>query len=99
MKIGYHLIDSPFKYYTKCLNDNLDYKPPNHKSIAIFGTLVGATSKTLWEIKLTIPINNGGTGPAQFDYTLYVASVFDDIITHNKTCTFTIDQFCATYQN
>ncbi len=33
MKIGYHLIDSPFKYHISYLDNNLDYKPPDHHSL------------------------------------------------------------------
>ena len=46
MKIGYHLIESPFKYHVSYLNNNLDYKPPDHKLVTLFGTLAGTTSKT-----------------------------------------------------
>ncbi len=72
MKIGYHLINSPFY-----LNDNLDYKPPKNNSIILFGTLIRATSRTPHEIKLSIPIDDGGKGG--FNYTLE-GNAFDNAV-------------------
>ncbi len=83
MKIGYHLIDSPFKHHLSYLNYNLDYIPPEHKSITLFGTLIAATSKTPNYIKLSIPVNNGKKGG--FNYILEVANVFDNVVTNSKT--------------
>ncbi len=77
MKTGYYL----FNYHISYLTDNLDYKPPGHKSVTLFGTLVGATSRTPQEIKLSIPIDDSVAGG--FDYTLKVANV-----TNNKSFVF-----------
>ncbi len=87
MKIGYQLINSPFKYHCCYLNVNLDDKAPPYKPITLFGTLVGGASRTPHDnphdIKLSIPINNSGKGG--FNYTFKVATVFDNIVTNNKT--------------
>ncbi len=99
IKIGYCLIDSPFKYHLCYLSDNLYYKPPKHKPISIYGTVVGATSKTPCEIKISIPINDGGAGDASFDFTLEVANVFDNIVTNNKQHVLTDKTLIVTYQN
>ncbi len=47
MKIGYHLINSPFKYHISHLNDNLNYKIPSHKYVSFYGIVVGSTKKHL----------------------------------------------------
>ncbi len=86
-----------FKYHISFLNDNLDYTPPDNKLVTLFGTLIRAMSRSPWEIKLSIPVDDGGAGG--FKYTLEVTNVFDDIITKNKTCVFFTDQLCSTYQN
>ncbi len=91
MKIVYCHIDSPFKYHLSCLNDNLDYKPPEYESVKVFGTLlVRATSRTPCDINFSFPIDDGGKGG--FDYTLKVPTVFNNVITNNNTSTFTMEQ-------
>ncbi len=97
MKIGYCLINSPFKYHLSYLNDNLNYKPPNHKPISIYGTVVRTTSKTPSEIKLSIPVDDGGTGDASFDFALEVANVFDNIVTNNNQHVLTNKTLIVTY--
>ncbi len=47
----YSLINSPFKYHVSYLNGNLNYTPPDHKSVNLFGTLVEAASKSTHEIE------------------------------------------------
>ncbi len=59
-KIGYHLIKSPFKYHINYHNSIVDNIHPNCKLISLFGTLARAASKSPWEIKLSVPIDNGG---------------------------------------
>ncbi len=99
MKIGYCLIDSPFQYHLSYLNDNLNYKPPNHKPISNYGTGVWAMSKNPCEIKLSIPVNDGGAGDACFDCALKVVNVFDNIVTNNKQHVLTDKTLIVTYQN
>ncbi len=41
LKIGYGLIDSPFKYNLTYLNDSLKYQPPNDKSVSFYGDIEG----------------------------------------------------------
>ncbi len=84
MKIGYRLLDSPFKYHLSYLNDNLYYIPPNHATISLFGTLINQTSKTPPDIKLPIPVDNGEKGG--FDFTLKVANVFDQCCHQQYQC-------------
>ncbi len=100
MKIGYFLIDSPFKYHLSYLNDNLEYKAPSYKSITLFGTLVRGTIRTPsdnpLDINLSIPIDKSGTGG--FNYTLKVTTVFDNVVTSNKTSAFSVEQIIHTYQ-
>jgi len=62
-QIGYRLIKSPFQYNVSYLND--DYKTPTPKSVSFYGLVEG--KKTPGEIKIMIPINDGGAGPANFD--------------------------------
>ncbi len=82
----------PFNYNVSHLNGNLDYTNPNHKLIILFKTVVRATTRSQ-EIKLSIPIDDGGD--RGFIYTLEVANVFDDIvITNCALLTKTI--FCVT---
>ncbi len=97
MKIGYYLIKPPFIYHVSYLNGNLDYTPPNHKLVNLFGTFARAASKSTSEIILSVPINDGGAGG--FDYTLEVANVFDNIIINNNLYNFSVEQLCSTYQN
>ncbi len=78
MKIGYFLILSPFQYGTSYLNDKMDYIPPDHKLVNIFGTVARVESKSTRKIKLFIPIDDSGAWG--FDYTLQVANKFDNII-------------------
>ncbi len=84
MKIGYRLINSPFKYHLSYLNDNLNYNPPSHKSISIYGTVVGAMSKTPCEFKTSIPVDDGGAGEASFNFSFKVTNAFDTIVTSNN---------------
>ncbi len=86
MKIGYHLIDCPFKYHLSYLNDNLDYSPPDHISITLF--CLSYKQDLPWY--QTFIHHLGGQGG--FDYTLKVANVFDNVITNNNTATFTVEQ-------
>ncbi len=99
MKISYCLIDSPFKYHLSYLNDNLNYKPPNHKPIRIYGTVIETMSKTPREIKISIPIDDCGTGEASFNFDLKVANVFDNIVTNNNQHILTYESLIVTYQN
>ncbi len=99
MKTGYCLIDCPFKYHLSYLTDNLNYKPPNHKPISIYGTVVRATSKTPHEIKISIPLNDGGAGDASFDFALEVANVFDNIVANSNQHILTEKTSIITYQN
>ncbi len=95
MNISYRLINSPFKYNVSYLNGNLDYKPPNHKSVTLFGTLTGAASKSTWELKCSVPVN--GSRARGFDYTLKVANIFDNIVINNKLYIISIEPL--TYKN
>ncbi len=79
---SYHHIDSHFKYHLCYLNGNCDYNPPDHKSVALFGTLARAASKSTRELKVSVPIDHGGA--SGFTYTLKVANVFDDIVINNE---------------
>ncbi len=97
MKMGYCLIASPFKSNASYLNSNLDYKPPDHKSVTLFGTLAGAARNSTWELKLSVPVDNSGAGG--FNYTLKVANVFDDIIIFNKLYIILVEQLFSTYKN
>ncbi len=99
MKIGYHFINSPFKYHLSYLNDNLNYNPPNHNSISIYGTVIGASSKTPCEFKTSIHVDSGGAGEASFDFTLEVANAFDNIVTNNNRHVSTDETLISTYQN
>ncbi len=99
MKIGYRFIDSPFNYHLSYLNDNLNYKPPNHKPIIIYGTLTGAASKIPSEINVSIPVDGSGTGDASFDSSLKVANVFDNKVTNNKQHILTDKTLIVTYQS
>ncbi len=98
MKIGYRLIDSPFKYHFSYLNDDLNYKPPPHISISIYGSVVGATTKTPCEIKTFIPITDGGTGEASFNFAFKAANVFDKIVTNSNQYILSDKTLIATYQ-
>ncbi len=91
MKIGYRLIDSPFKYHISYLIDSLNYKIPAHKSISFHGIVVGSTKKNPIEIYITIPVNDSGAGEACFNFALKVANSFDNIITNNPQYVFTDD--------
>ncbi len=51
------------------------------------------------EIKLTIPVDDGGAGNICFDYALEVVTAFDNIITNNPQYTFTDDTLITNYQN
>ncbi len=95
MNISYCLINSPFKNNIIYLNGNLDYKPPNHKSVTLFGTLTGAASKSTWELKCSVPVN--GSRARGFDYTLKVANIFDNIVINNKLYIISIEPL--TYKN
>ncbi len=96
MNIGYHLIDSPFKYHVSHLNGNLNYTPSNHKLVNLFGTLTGAASKSINEIKLSVPIDDGGA--RGFDYTLEAASDFDNTFVNYNLYNFLVEQVCSAYQ-
>ncbi len=82
MKIRYHYIKPHFNYNIGYLNGNLDYTSPDHKLVILFGTVARAASRSTHEIKLSIPVNNGGA--RGFDYTLKVANKFDDIFVNNN---------------
>ncbi len=97
MKIGYDLINSPFVYNVSYLNGNLNCEPPGHKSITLFGTLSGVASKSTWEIKLSVPVDDSEA--SGFDNTFKVAKGFDDIIFINNLYIISIEQLCSTYQN
>ncbi len=94
MKISYCLIDLPFKYNVSYLNGNLDYNPPDNKLITLFDTLAQAASKSTWELRLSFPINDGGT--CGFNYTLKVANIFDNIVINNKLYIISVKQLCST---
>ncbi len=97
MKIGYSLIKSPFQYNVNNLNDNLEYKPPDHKlvNLLVLSLELQAASRSTCEIKLTVPINDDG-GAGGFDYTLQVADEFDDIFINNNLYNLSFGQMCST---
>ncbi len=82
MKIVYYFIPCPSHYGVSYVNDNLNYAPPDHKLVNLFGNFTGAVSKSTCEITLSIPVNDGGAGG--FDYTLQVANMFDNMVTDNN---------------
>ncbi len=41
LKIGYYLIESPFKYNLTYLNDSLKYQAPSDKSASFYGVAEG----------------------------------------------------------
>ncbi len=49
------------------------------------------------EIKLKIPVNDGGAGDTCFDYALKVTPAFDNIVTNNPQYTLTDDILTANY--
>ncbi len=89
MKIGYCLIESPFTYHLSYLNDSLNFKILDHKSVSFYGIVSG--KKGPGEIKITIPVDNGQAGKACFDFALEVATSFDNIVTNNPQYTLTDD--------
>ncbi len=97
LKIGYCLIESPFKYNLTYLNDSLKYQLPTDKSINFYGVVKG--KKGPCEIKLTILIDDSGEGDASFDYALKVATAFDNIVTNNPQYSLTDDTLITNYQN
>ncbi len=99
MKIGYCLINSPFKYPLSYLNDILNYKTPSHKSIIFYGIVVVSTKKNPSEINITIPVDDGLAGKACFNFALEVANAFDNMFTNNPQYIFTDDALITNYQN
>ncbi len=93
--IGYRLIKSPSQYNTSYLND--DYKTPTPKSVSFYGLVEG--KKTPGEIKITIPVNDGGAGLANFYWALEVATAFDNIVTNNPQYTLADATLISNYQN
>ncbi len=54
MKIGYCPIPLLFQIGNNYPNDNLDYTPPNHIAVNLFGTIAKAANKSAHEIKLLV---------------------------------------------
>ena len=95
IRIGYRLIKSPFQYNVTYLNH--DYKIPPSKSVSFYGLVEG--KKTPDEIKIMIPVNDGGASPANLDGALEVATAFDNIVTNNPQYTITDATLISNYQN
>ena len=99
MKISYRTLTAPFAYGTSYL-DHDDWTPPTSVTTSVYGTLSGAAaSATRREIKLQLPVDDGQKGG--FDYTLYVANLFDDLTTASaiQTYNFSFETLCSAYQN
>ena len=99
MKISYRTLPAPFAYGTSYL-DHDDWTPPTSVTTSVYGTLSGpAANATRREIKLQLPVDDGQKGG--FDYTLYVANLFDDLTTAStiQTYNFSFETLCSAYQN
>ncbi len=99
MKISYRTLTAPFAYGTSYL-DHDNWTPPTSVTTSVYGMLSGAaTSATRRDIKLQLPVNDGQKGG--FDYTLYVANLFDDLTTASaiQTYNFSFETLCSAYQN
>ncbi len=97
MKISYHHIKSPLNCNVSYFNGNLDYTPPYHKSVILFGTVARVAGRSTHDIKLSVPIDDNWAGG--FNYTLENANEFDDIVVKNNFYNISVDQLSSTYQN
>ncbi len=98
MKIGYCIINSLFKYHLSCLNDNLNYKPPNHKPIRFIGLLLEQGARPTMILKypslsmMVVLEMQGLILPSKLP-------MFHNIVTNSNQHVLTDNTLIVTYQN